>query len=148
MRPSSILWFERIYLVALALGALHAVVNFDASLARLESEPSIAILGGASSFVVAIMVFSFLISLLFWFLIARKGSNFAKWILVLFTAIGLFMLPGTLEAMTENARLVTITLTALQVIAIAFLFRRDAREFLASDPTSPALEERQGVNLQ
>ena len=148
MRPSSILWFERIYLVSLALGGAHAVVNFDESLAKLESEPSIAALGGASSFVVAIMVFSFLVSLLLWFLIAHKGSNLAKWVLVTFTVIGLFMLPGTLEAMTDTARLVTGTLTALQVVAIAFLFRRDAREFLASEPTTPPLEERQGVNLK
>ena len=128
MRPASIIWFERLFLLGLALGLVNGMIQFDTALAQIESDPKLAQLGWGTGFVVTVMAISLLIPLLLWFLIARRASNIAKWVLVIFTVPGLFFLPSS--------------------AAISFLFKRDAREWL-----SPTAEEedggfKRGVNLK
>ena len=115
---------------------------------RAESDPKLAQLGWGTGFVVTVMAISLLIPLLLWFLIARRASNIAKWVLVIFTVPGLFFLPSSAEQMSTSAFVLTWVLTAIQLAAISFLFKRDAREWL-----SPTAEEedggfKRGVNLK
>jgi hypothetical protein len=75
---------------------------------------------------------------LFWFLIARRASNTAKWILVTLTAIGLLSIlswPGLLATYgTAYIALVALT-TALNFASVALLFRGDAVRWLKSKGT-------------
>lgn len=148
MRPASIIWFERLFLLGLALGLVNGMIQFDTALAQIESDPKLAQLGWGTGFVVTVMAISLLIPLLLWFLIARRASNIAKWVLVIFTVPGLFFLPSSAEQMSTSAFVLTWVLTAIQLAAISFLFKRDAREWL-----SPTAEEeddgfKRGVNLK
>lgn len=74
------------------------------------------------------------IALLLWFFIARRGSNVAKWILVVFTvfAIGSLVLGFTTGAVILDAGgIVRLVAVALQTAAVAFLFRPDAAAWFA-----------------
>lgn len=135
MKPDSIVRFDRFFLGSLALGLINSVVSFQRSQAMLEADPATAELGFGSGFLISIILFSLGIPLLLWFLISRRASNVAKWILVILTALGLlFMIPMAGEILSggllENG--LTLGVTGLQLIAIYFLFQRDARDWLES----------------
>ena len=112
----------------MAVLGIHLGVNFSTlSLRTLESGSNI------SSLLTGYLLIS-AIAFLFWFFIARRASNAAKWILAALVTIGLiefsrFVLVasvfGPVFAFNALIRL-------LLCIAVAFLFRRDAAEWLRS----------------
>lgn len=131
MRPQSILNFEKLYLGSLVIGVINYALSYDQVMADLQSDPAVAELGLASSgFVLAMAAFGWGISLLFWYFIARRASNIAKWILVVITAIGLLAIPGTLSELAGLALVLTLLTTVVQLVAIAMLFRADAKRWL------------------
>ncbi len=147
MRPSSILWFERLFLFSLALGLLNGFLGYESTMAQVEGDPGMAALGLGTGFLLATAVIGFAVPLLLWYFIARRGSDIAKWILVILTAVGLFMLPGTTAAQGGAVAALTIFISALQVAAITFLFRKEARAWLADDPKAMP-EKDPGVRLK
>lgn len=130
MRPVSIVWFERLFLLSLLIGLLNAILSYDRTLAMVQSDPAFAQLGWGSGFVIVVTAISLLIPLLLWYFIARRASVIAKWLLVAITAIGVLMIgfePGEGASLTNIGILAT---TILQVAAIVLLFRRDAVAWL------------------
>ena len=135
MRPNSIRQFDRYFLASIALGLFNSVLSASDSLAMLNSDPATAQAGFSLAFVITTSVFVLGMPLLLWFFISRMASNVAKWILVVMTVLGLLMLPLMLPRMMEykTATLViTGVLTLLQLFAITFLFRADAKAWLES----------------
>ena len=141
MRPNSIVTFERLYLGSLALGILNFFLSFDQMKAAMAAEPGIAKVGFGSGMLIGVFVVSLLISLLLWFFIARKASNVAKWILVVFTAFGLLGLPNVISQLSTTPGLtpvLALVITIIQLIAVYFLFRPDAAAWLkGAAPTDP-----------
>ncbi|KUR72161.1 hypothetical protein AQZ52_02375 [Novosphingobium fuchskuhlense] len=127
MRPLSITRFEQLYLGSTAIG----MINLIGSWSRLTAAGGPMVMLG-----LAIGVgLGGLMVLAFWYLIARRASNIAKWVLVVLTVLGL------ISTVTRGGRFVELgmfytvllVLTNLtQIVAIAFLFRRDAAEWLRS----------------
>ncbi|MEJ2409767.1 MAG: hypothetical protein P8Y58_00685 [Novosphingobium sp.] len=137
MRPHSITLFDRFFLGALVLGLINAALSFQDNMAMLGST------GTSTRFLVSITLFSLGIPLLLWFFISRRASNMAKWILAVLTGLGLVSLLPTLSVLMARGLLslvFTVTITALQVVAVAFLFRKDARAWFAGKGT-PGPEE-------
>lgn len=132
MHPQSIAIFDRLFLGALALALLNSVLFYKTILAELNTDPAMAESGLGMVFLVAMMTFSFGISLLLWFFISRKASKISKWILVIFTLLGAAMLPATLPNTDMLEAALTLVITALQLAAIFFLFRSDARAWFDS----------------
>ncbi|MXO86911.1 hypothetical protein GRI38_12820 [Altererythrobacter aurantiacus] len=128
-RPDSIRMFEKLFLASIALGIVNMIISFGDTQATLADDPATAQLG--SGFAIFIGLFVLGVNLLFWFFIARKASNIAKWILVVFTVLGLVMLPGTLATLSGFALILSLLVTALQLAAIVFLFKQDAKEWFA-----------------
>ncbi len=131
MTPASITRFSQLMLTSLALGAVQMVLNFDAQRQILARNPQTAGLG--DGFLIVTLAFGFAITLLLWFLVARRASNIAKWILIALTALGLIWLPGTLRSASASGPLpliLALAIVALQLSAIGFLFRADARDWL------------------
>lgn len=135
MRPASITMFDRLYLGALVLGAVNTAINFETVLAELEADPAVVQMGMASpGFVIGTAAFGYAISLLLWFLISRKANTIAKWILTVLTAIGALMMPFSLGAVPLLETIITLTITAMQVAAVWFLFRPDAKAWFELGP--------------
>ena len=142
MRPKSIIIFDRLFLAVLALSLVNGALSYVAFGQRFQSDPALASSGSfAGPLMIVSLAFGFGISLLLWFFISRRASDVAKWILVAFTAFGVLGVVQNLRQPMFSPGLLaaTVGLTALQVAAVYFLFRPDARAWFAGtapvDPT-------------
>ncbi|WP_294327822.1 hypothetical protein [uncultured Sphingomonas sp.] len=135
MRPSSIVRFDRLYLASIAVGLIGNILEWPLTMARLAENPDTAAMGSTATVAAGGMIaIGVLIALLLWFFIARRGSNVAKWILVVFTvfAIGSLVIGFSTGAVILDAGgIVRIVAVALQAAAVAFLFRPDAAPWFA-----------------
>src|SRR4051812_14458283 len=86
MRPSPIIWFERVVLTAFALGILNIAIAWDSFTAPLSTMPRLII------FLAAQFVYFGIYLLLIW-LISRRGNAIARWIFValVVAAVSLFL---------------------------------------------------------
>ena len=82
MRPPSIVLFDRLFLASLAVSLISLALNYAAIAQQVTGAPGMAELGLGAGFFAGILVVSYAISVLLWFLVAHKASNVAKWILV------------------------------------------------------------------
>ena len=123
MRPQSIGNFDKLYLGSMALGLFNVVIGWETSMAELE----------ATGMGFGIMIFGIAvgygISLLLWYFISREASNVAKWILIVLTAIGVAAMPLSLFALPTLEMILAVVVTGMQLVAIYFLFRPDAKAF-------------------
>jgi len=134
MRPKSIITFEWLALLSLAVAIVVTILTWDGNVAAY----------GRSGYGPALLWFltgiEWAIGLLLIFLISRKGNVIAKWILVVLTAAGVLTLAmgigdrlgGGLVGIAEIAK------TVLLVAAICFLFRADAKPWFRRTARSPA----------
>ena len=135
MRPTSIIRFDRLYLGSIAFSVVSTAYSFEKTRSQLANDPSSVQLGLGTGFLVTTVAFSTGLMLLLWFLIARRASNVAKWILVALTALGLIMMItmfADLSVKNVPELALMFASTGLLLIALYYLFQRDAREWLAS----------------
>ena len=129
MRPQSIIRFEQFYLGGTAITIVVQVLNMLRLFGPIRTEEL------AFATLLIILAIGYGLAFLFWYLIARRASNIAKWVLVILTVLGLF---GNVPLMiaqpqTEFAYTAVMALIlVLQLIAMVYLFRRDAVEWLRS----------------
>jgi hypothetical protein len=127
MRPQSIIMFERLFLLSIAVSAVLTVLTYDEVLLALTSDPGMRQLGLGSGFLIGVLAGSFVIYLLLWHLISHRASNAAKWILVVLVALGtLSAVPGFRQLTADLTTLLSLAGYALEIGAVAFLFRADA----------------------
>lgn len=150
-RPPSILLFERLHVAALIVSIVAAALSWSGDLAAVMGSPAIARLDGAEHIAPAVYMILRVIIWAAWvlllYLVARRGSKVAKWLVVIAAAL-LLVLDGapTLLAMFGGplagwSATATIVETALVVSAAATLFRRDAlpwfdRRGVSAEPRS------------
>ena len=144
MRPVSIIYFERLYAAALAIGLVSMVFFWELTMADVRSQPGVGLPPGlVDAIAYAVIGAGYLIALLLWFFIARRASSVAKWIwLVLF---GLSVLGVVVQMAAgpeiEASLAVDIVVTLIEAIAAWMLFRPDARAWFAGRPASAAIGE-------
>jgi hypothetical protein len=136
-RPPSIVAFERCYLGSVAVGLANTALTWNDRLALPAVRRAAAMAPG--SFVplmVAGVVGGAAISLLLWFLAARRGWLPAKWIVVAFFALAVL---GLLLSLAQGSFVsglggaLTALSTLLQAAAAWMLFRPDARAWFGED---------------
>ncbi|MBX9663347.1 hypothetical protein [Novosphingobium sp.] len=129
MRPHSIIRFEQLYLGGTAISLLTQLLNVAGLLGRTDND-------AISPFALLLILgLGYGLTFLFWYLIARRASNLAKWVLVVITAlslVGTVPLVGMLVLSSPLEALLTVLVTLLQVVAVVFLFRPDAARWLRS----------------
>lgn len=135
MRPISIKRFEIFYLLSFVVGLLNMVVAWDATMQQMAAAGP-----GMEDYGPAIMVGSVaigaLITLLLWFFAARKASNIARWIIVIFFAISLLSNVMSLARGSFPDGLgavIAIVSLLLEAAAVVMLFQPDARAWFAND---------------
>jgi hypothetical protein len=130
MRPKSIIMFERLFLGSLVLGALNFVLSYQSAAAEVANDPGAQQLGLGGGFLIGTTVAAFAVYLLLWVLVARQASTPAKWILVVFVALGvLFALPA-LGGAWNVTLVLSLVVHALEILALVYLFRPDAKAWL------------------
>ncbi len=129
MTPKSIRLFGRYYLASGLIGLLAVMLNYSALRAYSVAR------GGAAASSLAGGMLGLLAALLFWYLIARRRQNWAKWVVVALAAVGLL---GIIPAFVSGAYggLPPFYLICsgfgevVHLIAISYLFRCDAVQWL------------------
>lgn len=141
MRPQSILVFERLFLLSLVVSAVAFFLGFD----QLTGDPTVVRSGLGTGFILGVAAASYALYLLFWYLIARKAVNWAKWVLLALVAISLVSLPGALVQLARSFDvdvLLNVAVLALEVVALGYLFRADAKAWLNGErPVNPTVFE-------
>ena len=137
MRPQSIIWFERLYLFALAIDMIAILYDIRWALGEKDLELAMAEIGFYPDWTIAITPLAFGISLALWYFVARRGSKIAKWIAVTFAMAMTVLLPilfllDALEEPSNTDIALAICITFIHLIAVMFLFKQDAREWLDS----------------
>ena len=138
MRPPSIVMFERLFIASLVVSAISYGVAYDEVMRAIASDPGMQAFGLGSGFINGVMLVSFVIYLLLWYLIAHRASSVAKWILVVFVALSLFSLPGALTGPFDLSLALALAVYALEIAALVYLFRPDAKAwFRGEQPADP-----------
>ncbi|KQN37361.1 hypothetical protein ASG37_09875 [Sphingomonas sp. Leaf407] len=131
VRPASIVRFDRFYLLAIVVGLIGTILQWPQLMAMIETDPSFAPVRSAGVVLAAIFAGAgVLISLLLWYLVARRGSTVAKWIVTAFTALSLGSLLLGISSgsvASDTTGILRMVAVVLQLIAVIALFRRDAR---------------------
>lgn len=123
MKPRSIVYFERFYVSSVALAIMNMLLNYG-PLRELAISKK-----GSPGGVVAGVLITAIIGFVFYYFIARRASNTAKWILVAMTTIGILMLPSTYLQTIQVGPAYTFVSAicfVFQLAAIGVLFRKDA----------------------
>ena len=139
MRPKSIVMFERLFLASLVLGLLNFLLSYQDAAALVANDTGAQKLGLGGGFLIGITAVSTVVYLLLWFLVARMASNIAKWVLVVFVGLGVLAALPALAGAWSVALALSLVVYALEVLALVYLFRPDAKAWLAGkDRADPA----------
>ena len=132
MRPTSIRWFDRLFLSGMAF-------EFALRVSDVREALHIADRGNTPLFIGIAVAFFFIIGI-FWFAISRLSSNIAKWawtILLISIPIGLFTTAANPTLMFDSH--FSLERVAFEIIrpllyisATIMLFRSDARVWFAN----------------
>jgi hypothetical protein len=142
MKPESIRRFDLFFLASLALLAVGFFISFDATVASIQAQTAAKGLQVGSGFVVGLFVVVLAINLLLWFLVSRKGITIAKWLIVLLVLIDLIGIPSLISGDLTAPKMISLLRIALETVAIAFLFKADAKAWFAgssADDAGPAV---------
>jgi len=142
MQPESIRKFTLFYLGSLVVSLVATFVGYDVLMAQLDAQSAATGLAMGSGTVMAGIVLNVAITLLLWYLVARKGFVIAKWIIVLFflftlvTSISGIFAGGL--AVHEGLSLLAIV---LQAAAVYFLFQPDAKAWFSGNRAAASPED-------
>lgn len=141
MRPRSIVWFERLYLSGLLLSLAGWALSWPALERRLLVDPRTAAYPSLWYVLPLAMLLGAALTLLLWWLVARRASRVGKWLVVAFATLAgvrlAFNLPVLLGGRVAIAQvLLAFATTGLSIAAAAFLFADDARAWFGEDAAS------------
>ncbi len=129
-RPSAIIWFERFYALGIALPTIFLIATWQET-----TDPS----GDDGAAIVEVALFGLVLiyglSFLFWFLIMRRRSNIARWLLTVLT-----LLAAPLSFIDPNGRpwdfwgLVEAGGVVASIVAVACLISPGARPWFDGSP--------------
>ena len=133
MRPASIVSFERIYLLSIVVAAIGMALGWDRLIQMAASRSAGVPESVQQGILIGAVAIGFLIPLLLLYFIARRASNVAKWIFVLFTAYSLFTFVTGLSTagLKIDVLFVFNAITLVLTLYCAWLlFRPDAKAWL------------------
>ena len=139
-KPDSIIFFDRLFLGGLVLGVLNFMFAWSDTSAKLTSSPEFAATGFGTGFLIASFAIGMIINLIIWYFISAKASKIAKWILVVFFALGLLSMLSNLQNPLGPQGLslaVALVITVIQGAAVYMLFRPDSIAWFNRAPVDP-----------
>lgn len=137
-RPTSIIWFERLYLGSTLLWLIGAALSWQNTRAVLAQSESAGSLGVEAlvQLYIGVMVFATILTLVLWYFTARARAVVAKWLVVACFAVGALLgLRGHIATLSSDHPLegvIGIGAMLLTAAAVFLLFRRDSVEWFSS----------------
>lgn len=135
MRPASILHFERILFAALSIDLINNLLSWNLMAARLVAE-------GMAPNPLALLAMSLaspVVGLLFWYVVARRRSNIARWAMAAIVAAGAAAFAyKAAKTGTAMDRMLVLGLVSelLKVGAVSRLFTGDANRWYRTKPAT------------
>lgn len=124
MRPKNIIMFERLVLASLALGPIQTLIGWQQLMAL-----------GSIQFVLGIQAFTIGVILLLTFLVSRRRSKVAMWILIVMFVLGVPMIIKMFtDGVLVGASLITLAQTLAQLLGIILLFTPASRSWMRERP--------------
>jgi hypothetical protein len=134
-QPPSIKKFDIFYLAALGVYAVGFFLGFDQTVGMIREQYAAAGMTNlpVEGITTGGFIFGIAISLLLWWFVSAKRSTVAKWILIVFFALGLLGLPTIFQNLnlTTGISLLSMVLSA---VAIWFLFQPDTKPWFDKEP--------------
>lgn len=138
MRPQSIVRFEQAYLGSVLAWGANIAVRWQPMLDSFDGQPAIAgnpqMASVVHTILIATTLFCLMLWLLLWYFTARRASEVAKWVVVVFFGISALLFPFSLLSYSVVGLLgtaTTIVTFALNAVAVWLLFQPDARTWFA-----------------
>ncbi|MEI4507880.1 hypothetical protein WBQ88_09845 [Sphingopyxis sp. CCNWLW253] len=128
-KPDSIILFDRLFLVSLALGVLNFLFAWSDMSAKIARAPEFAATGFGTGFLIASFAIGMILNLIIWYFISARASKIAKWILTAFFVIGLISMLSNLSNPLGPQGIslgVALVITVIQGAATYMLFRADS----------------------
>jgi len=129
MRPSSIIWFERIIFATLVLGVLQSFLSWDqatALVANIERSPTAVVL--------IVQGFSFLIVATLTLLVSRRRSKVAMWISIALLILGMPAFVALLaQGLVLGSGLISLLQVLGQFVAYGLLFTPASRRWMRGE---------------
>lgn len=131
MRPVSMIRFEQLYLLSLAIGLVTAMFGWEQSMATAQAS------GLGVGVVIAIQALTLALMLMLILFISKRGSVVAKWILIALFVAGLAVMAVNSRALFRGGlmTIVQVGQILLQLAAMYFLFTPESRRWF--DKSAP-----------
>lgn len=135
MRPASILHFERILFAALSIDLINNLLSWNLMAARIAAE-------GMAPNPLALLAMSLaspLVGLLFWYFVARRRSNIARWVMTAVVAVGAAAFAykaAKIGATMDRLLVLGLVSELLKAVAVFRLFTGDANRWYRTAPAT------------
>ena len=121
--------FEYVYFASLVVGLIAAYLTADMNAAQMANS---GVAFSAAAVITMSWVFA-AIGLVLALLTSRKASNVARWIVIVFAALGIVTFPFSVSTLPliGAVSILAVSQFVLSVVIIYLLFRPDARAWFA-----------------
>ncbi len=153
-RPSSIIWFERLYWISFATAFVDGIAMWDQQITTMDADFETP--GFARAILIAGWILAFALSAVIWFFVAVKAKRWAKWVQVVFACFATisviveiivvfvnfssvpeeFGLNFSDLVLPDHLNAFAFFSTFLNMVASCLLFRKDAVSWFETKPTS------------
>lgn len=141
MKPATIRRFDLFYLAWVVLTVVDFFLQRDAYVAQVDAQASASGVALGATYVVVLFAIWILVMLLLWFMVSRKRSVVAKWIIVALTLLGVFGVPNVFSHALTLPGIVALLSLVVSVVASYSLFGAQAKAWFsgtAPDETASA----------
>ena len=142
MQPESIRKFTLAYLGSLVVSLVATFLGYEVLLAQVEAQSASSGVALGTGAIAGGILLNIAITLLLWYLAARKGFTIAKWLIVLLFLFSLVTsVPGIFAGGLAVYEAVSLLAIILQAVAVYYLFQPDAKAWFSGERTADAPPE-------
>jgi len=138
MKPATIRRFDLFYLAWVALTIVDFLIQRDVYVGEVQAAATGGGMIPGPSFVTGVFVVWTLVMLLLWFLVSRKRSTIARWVIVAIVILGFFGISSLLQRALDAVAIIGWLMLVVSVISAVCLFGGGAKAWFGGKaPVEP-----------
>ncbi len=126
-RPKSILWFERLFIGSFIMALADIFYHDDLVLQEFQANGTLSLEDGI--IYAGILFIGLGIQAIFWFFIAYRASNIARWIYAVLWSLGILVTVVELPSYSGSEIAFGVVSNAMALGSVVALFTADARSW-------------------